>query len=61
MNLKSKFYSLILGVLSVVIVYLFVKFGLSKNSLQLFSVWINTILFTALIISILYYLLLYIV
>lgn len=51
MNFKSKVYLniFIIGILSLFAVYLFVECKLSKNDLQLFSVWINTILFTALI------------
>ena len=49
MRFKSKLYLniFIVGILSLFLVYLFVEYKLSKDSLQLFSVWINTILFTA--------------
>lgn len=49
MRFKSKVYLniFIVGILSLFAVYLFVEYKLSKDSSQLFSVWINTILFTA--------------
>ena len=49
MTFKSKVYLniFIVGILSLFAVYLFVEYKLSKDSLKLFSVWINTILFTA--------------
>lgn len=51
MKLKGKVYLniFIIGILSLFEVYLFVEYKLSKDSLKLLSVWINAILFTALI------------
>lgn len=51
MKLKGKVYLniFIIGILSLFTVYLFVEYKLSKDSLKLLSVWINTILFTILI------------
>lgn len=51
MKLKGKVYLniFIIGILSLFEVYLFVEYKLSKDSLKLLSVWINTIVFTALI------------
>lgn len=54
MKLKGKVYLniFIIGILSLFAVYLFVEYKLSKDSLELLSVWINTMLFTILIIVI---------
>ena len=51
MSFKSKVYLniFIIGILSLFVVYLFVEYKLSKDDLQLLSVWISTILFTILI------------
>ena len=51
MKLKGKVYLniFIIGILSLFAVYLFVEYKLSKDSLELLSVWINTMLFTILI------------
>lgn len=51
MSFKSKVYLniFIIGILSLFAVYLFVEYKLSKDDLQLLSVWISTILFTILI------------